>query len=101
MTARYDLNAPIKTLFEHITDGVAYSDTALLCVAKTGVFHNDLKEWNRKPPLIRDWKNFRLHFAKAHREWKANLLLTSGQHFPRAGAVDAIKSTSDEQYDTV
>ena len=24
MTARYDLNAPIKTLFEKITNGIAY-----------------------------------------------------------------------------
>ena len=51
MTARYDPNAPIETLFEQITDGVAYSelgeapftskqivDIALLCLAKTGVF---------------------------------------------------------------
>ena len=26
MTARYDPNAPIKTLFEQITDGVAYAE---------------------------------------------------------------------------
>ena len=67
MTARYDPNAPIETLFEQITDGVAYAelgdvpftskkivDTALLCVPKTGVFHEDLKDWNRKPPLSCD-----------------------------------------------
>ena len=67
MTARYDPNAPIETLFEQITDSVAYAelgdapfiskqivDTALLCVAKTGVFHDDSKEWNRKPPLFPD-----------------------------------------------
>ena len=67
MTARYDPNAPIETLFEKITDSVAYTglweapftskqivDIALLCLAKTGVFNNDLKEWNRKPLLSRD-----------------------------------------------
>ena len=50
---------PIKTLFEQITDGVNYEefgdapftskqivDIALLCLAKTGVFNDDLKEWN-------------------------------------------------------
>ena len=59
MTARYDPNAPIETLSEKITDGVAYVeleeapfmskqivDIALLCLAKTGVFNNDLMEWN-------------------------------------------------------
>ena len=49
MTARYDPNAPIETLFEQIADGVAYAglgeapftskqivDIALLCLAKMG-----------------------------------------------------------------
>ena len=76
-------------------------DTALLCLAKTGVFHNDLNEWNWKPPLIRDWNTFRLHFAKAHRKWKANLRLTAGQHFPCANTVDTFNSTADHQSDTV
>ena len=114
MTARYDLNTLTETLFEQITNGVAYTelgdahftskkivDTDLLYVANTGVFHDDLKEWNRKPPLGRDWKNFRLHFAKAHRKWKANLLLTTGQHFPRANAVDTFNPTTNHQSDIV
>ena len=59
MTALYDPNAPIETLFAKIADGVAYAelgdtpftskqivDIALLCLAKTGVFTDDLKEWN-------------------------------------------------------
>ena len=95
MTARYDPNTPIETLFEQITDGVTYAelgdapftsktivDIALLCLAKTGVFHDDLKEWNQKALLNRDWTTFRVHFAKAHREWRANFRLTAGQHFP-------------------
>ena len=57
MTAIYDLNAPIDTMFAQIADGVAYAelgdppftskqivDIALLCLAKTGVFNDDLKE---------------------------------------------------------
>ena len=49
MTARYDPNAPIETLFEQISDGVAYTelgdapftskqivDIALLCLEKRG-----------------------------------------------------------------
>ena len=56
MTARYDLNAPIETLFAQIADGVAYAelgdapftskqvvDIDLLCLEKTGVFNEDLK----------------------------------------------------------
>ena len=57
MTVRYNPNAPIKTLFKQITDGVAYAelgeapftsrnivDISLLCLAKTGVLNNNLKE---------------------------------------------------------
>ena len=114
MTARYDPNALIETLFEHITDGVAYAelgdapftskkivDIALLCLAKMGVFHEGLKDWNRKPPLSRNWNTFVVHFAKAHREWKANLRLIAGQHFPRANAVDTFNPTADHQSHTV
>ena len=86
MTVRYDPNAPIETLFEQIADGVAYAelgdapftskqivDIALLCLEKTGVLNDDLKEWNQLPLLNRNWSTFRVHFAKAHREWSANL----------------------------
>ena len=81
MTARFDPNAPIETLFAEIADGVAYAelgdapftskhivDIALLCLAKTGVFNDNLKEWNCLPLLDRTWSKFRVHFAKAHRE---------------------------------
>ena len=94
MTARYDPNAPIETLFEQITDGLAYAelgeapftskqivDIALLYLAQTEEFNDNLKEWNLKPLISRDWTTFRVYFAKAHREWKANLRLTAGQYF--------------------
>ena len=114
MTARYDPNAPIETLFGQITDRVAYAelgeapftpkqivDIALLCLSKAGVFNDYLKEWNRLPLLNRDWTSFRVHFSKAHREWKANLRLTAGQIFPRANTVDTSTSVTNHQADTV
>ena len=64
MTAHYDPNAPIETLFAQIADGLTYAklgeapftskqvvDIALLCLAKIGVFNDYLKEWNRFPLL--------------------------------------------------
>ena len=108
MTARYDPNAPIETLFDQITDGVAYAelgedpftskhivDIDLLCLGKTGVFNDDLKEWNQLPLLNRNWSTFRVHFAKAHREWKANLRLTAGRFFkmvPERGPITVEES---------
>ena len=113
MTALYDPNALIETLFAQIADGVAYAelgeapftskqvvDIAVLCLAKTGMFNNDLKEWNRFPLLDRTWPKFRVHFSKAHREWRANLRLTAGHHFPIANAVDAT-SVHKHQAETV
>ena len=112
MTACYDPNALIETLFAKIADGVAYAklgeapftskqvvDIALLCLAKTGVFNDNLKEWNHFPLLDRTWTKFRVHFAKAHRKWRVNLRLTAGQHFPRANAVDAT-SVQNHQAET-
>ena len=113
MTARYDPNAPIETLFEKIADGVAYGelgdalftskqivDISILCLAKTGVFNDNLKEWNCLPLLDRTWSKFRVPFDKAHREWRANLRLTTGQHFPRANTVDST-NLSTHQVKTV
>ena len=114
MTACYDPNAPIETLFEQITDGVAYAelgeapfmskqivDITLLCLAKMGVFNDNLKESIRLPLLNRNWSMFRLHFAKAQRECKANLRLTAGQHFPRAKSVNTSPSMTTHQANTV
>ena len=114
MTTRYDPNTPIETLFEQIMDRVAYAelgdtpftskqivDNALLCLAKTAVFNNNLKEWNQKPLLSLGWTTFRVHFVKAHREWKANLRLTAGQKFPRANAVNTSTAMTNHHADTV
>ena len=83
---------------------VRASTTATLtdtCLEKTRVFNNNLKEWNRKPFLRRDWTTFGVPFAKAHREWKANLRLTAGQHFPQANSVDTSTAMKNHQADTV
>ena len=113
MTSRYDPNALIETLFAQIADGVAYAelgeapftskqvvDIALLCFSKIGVINNDLKEWNRFSLLDRTWPKFRVHFDKAHREFRANLRRTAGQHFPKANSVDAT-SVQNHQAETV
>ena len=109
MTARYNPKTPIETLFAQIADGVAYAevgdapftskhilDIDLLCLAKTGVFNDDLKEWNCLPLLDHTWSKFRIHFAKAHCKWRANLRLTAGQHFPRANTVDSTSLTNHQ-----
>ena len=75
-------------------------DIALLCLAKTGVFNDDLKEWNRLPLLDPTWSKFRVHFDKAHLEWRANLRFTAGKYFPRENAVDSTSLTT-HQADTV
>ena len=41
-----------------------------------------------------------MHFAKSHREWRTNLRLTAGQHFPWANVVDAT-SVQNHQAETV
>ena len=114
MPACYDLNVPIETLFEQITDGVAYAelgeapftskqivDISLLCLVNTGVFNDYLKKWNRKPLPSRDWTTFRVHFAKAHRYWKANLRLNAGGKIPRVNTVETSTAMTNHQADTV
>ena len=84
----------------HLVTSKQVVEIALLCLAKAGVFNDDLKEWNRFPLLDRTWPKFRVHFSKAHREWRLNLRLTAGQHFPRANAVD-VTSVQNHHSETV
>ena len=76
-------------------------DIALFCLAKTGVFNDDMKKWNINALLSHDWTTFRVYFAKAHREWKAKLRLTAGQDFTRANAIDTSNAMTSRQADTV
>ena len=72
MTERYDPSSPIETLFDQIANGAAFAelgdraftpeqivDAALLCIAKTGVFQDDIKDWNKKSATDRTWKAFK------------------------------------------
>ena len=91
MTAPYNVNQPIEIFFKQITAGVLFAalegvpfmskqivKMAVLSVEKTGVFIDNLKFLNRKPANNQMWQEFKIFFAKAHREWKSNLLLTTG-----------------------
>ena len=106
MTATYKVNQPIETLFKQITAGIFFAqlydapftpkqtvDMAVLAVAKTGVFIENLKDLNRKPTAQQTWTNFKAFFAKANRDYKSNLRLTTGQLFSRSNAAP----TSDDQ----
>ena len=99
--APYDANQPIETLWNNITECVAYAvagnspfstrqiiSAAITALSASGVFHEDIKKWNDLPAANRNTyiklKNF---FSKAHRSWRKSLRPTAGAHFPRVNSV--------------
>ena len=96
----FDPNTPIERLYHQVEEAVAFADAgktpftdrqklnaAVSAIAASGVFNDDVKEWRKKPDGDQTWDNFKKFFSKAHSEWKAELKITAGQHFPRANFV--------------
>jgi hypothetical protein len=78
----YDPNKPIESLFQKIQDarafaiagGQPYGDAMIVHVAYNFVFNKCLfsdacQTWQVRPAAQRNWTNFKIHFAAAHREF--------------------------------
>ena len=79
----YDVNQPIKRLFEKIEDAVEYADAghnpytplqvvtnAFQLVFQTCMFVQDCKDWKRTTPDDKTWGKVKTCFATAHQEWR-------------------------------
>ena len=95
MTERYDPSSPIETLFDQIANGAAFAelgdraftpeqivDAALLCIAKTGVFQDDIKDWNKKAATDRNWKAFNFFLRRRTETGKQTSVSLLGNIFP-------------------
>ena len=93
----YDVNQPIKRLFEKIEDDVEYVDAghnhytplqvvtnAFQIVFQIGMFVQDCKDWKRTTPGDKTWANFKTFFATAHQEWRESQATTSGNMYGTA-----------------
>ena len=70
-------------------------------MANTGVFQYDFKEWNRKPPIGHDWKNFQTALCESASQVEGKLAPHRRTTFPCANADDDFISTADHQSNTV
>jgi hypothetical protein len=79
LKAPYDVNQPIETLFDQISQAIDLADAAgapytpaqiinhAYSILLQTVFYGDAcKEWRRLAPVDKTWVNFQLHFAAAH-----------------------------------
>ena len=98
--APYDANLPIETLWNTITECVAYAiagnspftgkqiiTAAITALSASGVFLDDIKKWNELTATDRDtYIKLKIFFSKAHRSWRKSLRPTAGAHFPRVNS---------------
>ena len=108
ISAAYDPNLPIETLWTQISEAVAYAEAgkskftkeqilnaAVAAVTVSGVFQEDLKKWKDKTATDKTYANFKPYFMKAHRSWRSSLRTTAGNHFPRVNSAAALPSTQN------
>ena len=107
MTATYDVNLPIETLYKRIEECVQYAaagntpftaaqvvSTAFRTVQKTGMFTDDCKIWKRLPALNKTWAQFKIDFTAAHNELREEQQTTRGAGFHANSVQDLQQETA-------
>jgi hypothetical protein len=92
MNAPWDPNTPFETLMEQIEDaleiadsaGQAYTDAQVLTLSytlvyNTGLYFDECKEWNAKPPNDKTWELFKTFFLQAQAELRQQQQATSAR----------------------
>lgn len=86
----YDPTTPIDVIFNPVDDLVDYANAAnfpysneqiinlaYIILMNTGKFGNYIREWNRKPPDVKTWVNFKSFFRNARTELNDTSELTA------------------------
>ena len=99
MKAPYDVTAPIETLYDQIEQAVdiaeaghqPYTNAQVLTrayniILQTGMFTDACREWRNKPRTEKTWEQFKVHFAKAHKDLRQHedTASRSGMHAANA-----------------
>ena len=88
MNAAYNVNLPIKVLFDQVEDGMDYANTknhpktldqivmtGQQLIQDTGVLTDDFKVWKRLPDPDKTWVRFKMEFSLEHQELRENKIV--------------------------
>ena len=106
----YDPITPIDNVFTAVQDladmaamaGVPYSvmqtvNMAYRVINNTRKFSSYISKWNRKPPMERNWMNFKTFFRAAHEELKETTDLTAQETPFQANVIkEIVQGIKDE-----
>jgi hypothetical protein len=100
MRRAWDPQQPVESLFKQIQDCANYSEAGGVLIGNpqqinfgyakifaTGQFMSACRRWNEKHTIEKTWKQFKLHFAAAHRQHKqmqGESAATAGYHSANA-----------------
>ena len=104
LSAPYDANLLIETLWSQIAEAVAYAEaggspftnkqvlvTAIAAVSASEVFQDDVKRWKKLKASDRDdYSKLKSFYTKVHRSWRKSLHPTAGAHSPHVNAATTI-----------
>jgi hypothetical protein len=106
MTAPFNFQDPIETLFKQIEDGVRYANVgaqpymeaqyvniAFLLILKTGAIPDSCRDWQRRIPMNQTRAEFRGEFARSQREQIIISSTASGAGYPIANVAEHYEHT--------
>jgi hypothetical protein len=108
----WDANTPFENLIKQIQDcrdiaaaaGQPFSNeqilnAALHIVNQTGYYHDDVREWRKKPEADKTWPNFKAHFLKGKK--KQNEEPTTANQAGYNAAAEATMAAAAEAWPTL
>ena len=94
MTEPFDVNLPVETFFRRIEECVDFAahgrtpftpeqvvSSAAYTIQKSGLFHDDMREWRRLPAAQKTWEQFKIHFSRAYNDLKETMDTTRSAGF--------------------
>jgi hypothetical protein len=107
----YDPTQPIETFYSQIEDAMDYAGAgcsasytaaqvvtnAYSLIFTTGMFHKSCREWRRKPEAEKTLARFKVHFTKAHHDWRLaqGTTQTEGYHGANNAMDSFVNNTAD------
>ena len=109
MTATYNINVPIETLYKRVEEYVQYSaaantpfadphifSSASRLIQKTGMSTEDCKAWKKRPAIEKTWTQLRIDFTRAHIELRETQDTSSTSGFHAKHAQSLQQETAEE-----
>lgn len=112
MNTAWDPSTPFELLIDQIEESIQIADageqpytqpqilnTAYSLIFNTGLFFDDCKVWNAKPPIDKNWPHFKTHFMEANRQLRMQQRTAQQAGYHAANAAYYPPSANQQLFD--